>query len=113
MEQNKGRIDEKSKAAFEAAKKVIPGGVNSPVRAFKSVGLTPLFMERGEGSRVYDIDGNVFIDYIASWGPLIMGHTHPEVLEAIKKTAEKGQASVPPRCLKLKWRLWYVSACLL
>ncbi|WP_282941261.1 glutamate-1-semialdehyde 2,1-aminomutase [Paenibacillus sp. RC67] len=90
------RTDEKSAKAFAEAKEVIPGGVNSPVRAFKSVGLTPLFVERGEGSRVYDIDGNEFIDYIGSWGPLIVGHSHPEVVEAIKKTAEKGSSFGAP-----------------
>lgn len=91
-----GRNDQKSAAAFEEAKKYIPGGVNSPVRAFKSVGLTPAFMERGSGSRGYDIDGNEFIDYVGSWGPLIMGHAHPEVIEAIKRTAEKGTSFGAP-----------------
>lgn len=90
------RNDRKSQAAFEEAKKYIPGGVNSPVRAFKSVGLTPAYMERGSGSRVYDIDGNTFIDYVGSWGPLIMGHAHPEVVEAIKRTAEKGTSFGAP-----------------
>lgn len=90
------RNDQKSAAAFEEAKRFIPGGVNSPVRAFKSIGLTPAFIERGEGARVYDIDGNVFLDYVGSWGPLIMGHAHPEVVEAIKKTAEKGTSFGAP-----------------
>ncbi|WP_258881644.1 glutamate-1-semialdehyde 2,1-aminomutase [Paenibacillus sp. sptzw28] len=95
-EYNRKRQDERSKTAFAQAKKVIPGGVNSPVRAFRSVGLTPVFMERGEGCRVYDIDGNSYIDYVASWGPLIMGHAHPEVVEAIKRTAEKGTSFGAP-----------------
>lgn len=86
----------KSAEAFARAKKVIPGGVNSPVRAFKSVGLTPVYMERGAGSRVYDIDGNSYIDYVASWGPLIMGHAHPEVIDALRKTAEKGTSFGAP-----------------
>ncbi|CAH0119146.1 MULTISPECIES: glutamate-1-semialdehyde 2,1-aminomutase [unclassified Paenibacillus] len=90
------RKDERSKAAFAEAKRYIPGGVNSPVRAFKSVGLTPVYMDRGEGSHVYDIDGNRFIDYIASWGPLIMGHAHPEVVEAIQRTAAKGTSFGAP-----------------
>ena len=90
------RIDTKSKLAFERAKKVIPGGVNSPVRAFKSVGLTPVYVERGEGSRIYDIDGNSYIDYILSWGPLIAGHAHPEVVEALAKTAAKGTSFGAP-----------------
>ncbi len=93
---NRVRKDDRSAAAFARAKQVIPGGVNSPVRAFKSVGLTPVYMERGQGSRVYDIDGNSYIDYVASWGPLIMGHAHPEVVEAIKKTAEKGTSFGAP-----------------
>ncbi|GIP39184.1 glutamate-1-semialdehyde 2,1-aminomutase 2 [Paenibacillus sp. J31TS4] len=96
MENNRKRRDERSAAAFAEAKKYIPGGVNSPVRAFKSVGLTPAFLKRGEGARVYDIDGNVFLDYIGSWGPLILGHAHPEVVEAIKQTAELGTSFGAP-----------------
>lgn len=95
-------MDSKSKEAFEQAKRFIPGGVNSPVRAFKSVGLTPVFVERGKGSRIYDIDGNSFIDYIGSWGPLILGHAHPEVLEAIRSTAEKGTSFGAPTELETR-----------
>ncbi|NOV04060.1 glutamate-1-semialdehyde 2,1-aminomutase [Paenibacillus planticolens] len=98
--ENSSRIDTRSSAAFQEAKKIIPGGVNSPVRAFKSVGLTPLFMEKGVGSRVTDIDGNTFIDYVGSWGPLIVGHAHPAVLEAIKATAEKGTSFGAPTLLE-------------
>lgn len=90
------RIDTKSKAAFERAKHVIPGGVNSPVRAFKSVGLTPVYVERGAGSRIYDIDGNSYIDYILSWGPLIAGHAHPEVVRVLGETAAKGTSFGAP-----------------
>src|SRR5690606_40175137 len=90
------RIDTLSKQAFERAKKVIPGGVNSPVRAYKSVGLTPVYVERGEGSRIYDIDGNSYIDYILSWGPLIAGHAHPEVVKALQETAVKGTSFGAP-----------------
>ncbi|WP_270164665.1 glutamate-1-semialdehyde 2,1-aminomutase [Paenibacillus sp. SYP-B4298] len=90
------RKDERSKAAFEKAKQYIPGGVNSPVRAFKSVGLTPVYIDRAAGSRVYDIDGNSYIDYVLSWGPLIMGHAHPEVVEAVKRTAERGTSFGAP-----------------
>ncbi|MDD9269878.1 glutamate-1-semialdehyde 2,1-aminomutase [Paenibacillus sp. GCM10023248] len=97
---NSSRIDTRSAAAFQASKKIIPGGVNSPVRAFKSVGLTPLFMDKGLGSRVTDIDGNTFIDYVGSWGPLIVGHAHPVVLEAIKATAEKGTSFGAPTLLE-------------
>jgi len=93
---SKGRIDTLSKQAFEQAKKVIPGGVNSPVRAYKSVGLTPVYVDRGQGSRIYDIDGNSYIDYILSWGPLIAGHAHPEVVAAIAETAAKGTSFGAP-----------------
>lgn len=81
---------EVSASLFEDANTLFPGGVNSPVRAFKSVGGTPLFMERGAGSRVWDADGNVFIDFCCSWGPLILGHAHPHVTEAIQKTVANG-----------------------
>lgn len=90
------RRDDRSREAFARAKQVLPGGVNSPVRAFKSVGLNPVYMDHGIGSRVYDIDGNSYLDYVGSWGPLIMGHAHPEVIEAIKKTAEKGTSFGAP-----------------
>lgn len=94
------RREEASRAAFEEAKRYIPGGVNSPVRAFKSVGLTPVYVERGEGSRIYDIDGNSFIDYVLSWGPLIMGHAHPEVVQALQETAAKGTSFGAPTLLE-------------
>lgn len=97
---NSRRIDTLSASAFQEAKKYIPGGVNSPVRAFKSVGLTPLFMDHGAGSRVYDIDGNAYLDYIGSWGPLILGHAHPEVIEAVKRTAEKGTSFGAPTLIE-------------
>lgn len=95
-EHSNSRIDKLSSEAFAEAKQYIPGGVNSPVRAFKSVGLTPAFIKRGEGSRIFDIDGNEFIDYVCSWGPLILGHAHPEVVEAIKRTAENGTSFGAP-----------------
>ncbi|MHA0857054.1 glutamate-1-semialdehyde 2,1-aminomutase [Paenibacillus sp. CMAA1364] len=94
------RSEEASKSAFEEAKQYLPGGVNSPVRAFKGVGLTPVYVERGEGSRVYDIDGNSFIDYICSWGPLIMGHAHPEVVSAIRETALHGTSFGAPTLIE-------------
>ncbi|WP_238652103.1 glutamate-1-semialdehyde 2,1-aminomutase [Paenibacillus piscarius] len=94
------RREEASRTAFEEAKQYIPGGVNSPVRAFKSVGLTPVYVERGEGSRIYDIDGNSFIDYVCSWGPLIMGHAHPEVVKALQETAVKGTSFGAPTLME-------------
>lgn len=80
----------KSSAAFREAQKYIPGGVNSPVRAFKAVGRDPLFIERGKGSKIYDIDGNELIDYVCSWGPCILGHAPEPVIEAVKAVCEKG-----------------------
>ncbi|AJS57500.1 glutamate-1-semialdehyde 2,1-aminomutase [Paenibacillus sp. IHBB 10380] len=94
------RKEEASRTAFEEAKQYIPGGVNSPVRAFKSVGLTPIYVERGEGSTIYDIDGNSFIDYVCSWGPLIMGHAHPEVISAIRETALNGTSFGAPTLIE-------------
>ncbi|MCI8342604.1 MAG: glutamate-1-semialdehyde 2,1-aminomutase [Firmicutes bacterium] len=75
---------------FEKSKKLMPGGVNSPVRAFGAVGGTPLFIKSAKGCRVFDEDGNSFIDYVSSWGPAILGHSHERVLEAVKKTVENG-----------------------
>lgn len=75
---------------FERSLKHIPGGVNSPVRAFKSVGGTPLFFKRGQGAYVWDADDKVYIDYVGSWGPLILGHAHPKVVNAVKESAERG-----------------------
>ena len=81
---------DKSSALFERAKKIIPGGVNSPVRAFQSVGSTPRFIKSGSGARVTDVDGKSYIDYIGSWGPMILGHNHPVIREAVIKAAENG-----------------------
>ncbi|MCL6629293.1 MAG: glutamate-1-semialdehyde 2,1-aminomutase [Armatimonadetes bacterium] len=79
-----------SSRLFEESQRYIPGGVNSPVRSFKAVGRGPIFIERGRGSHIWDVDGNEYIDYVCSWGPLILGHAHPAVVEAIMKTAERG-----------------------
>jgi glutamate-1-semialdehyde 2,1-aminomutase len=79
-----------SKALFERAVKVMPGGVNSPVRAFKAVGGNPLFIDRAEGCKIYDADGNGYIDYVSSWGPLILGHNHAAIREAVENAAHKG-----------------------
>lgn len=85
-----------SKRFFEQAKELIPGGVNSPVRAFKSVGLDPIFIHRGKGSKIYDVDGNEYIDYVGSWGPLILGHAHDEVIGAIQATIANGTSFGAP-----------------
>jgi glutamate-1-semialdehyde 2,1-aminomutase len=81
---------QESRALQKSAERLIPGGVNSPVRAFRSVGSDPPFLVRGEGSHVWDADGNRYIDYVGSWGPLILGHSNPEVIEAIVEAARKG-----------------------
>jgi len=91
-----------SKRLFKQAQRYLPGGVDSPVRAFKAVGGTPLFIKRGQGSRLYDEDGNEFIDYVGSWGPLILGHAHPRVVKAIKKAAEYGSSFGAPTELETK-----------
>ncbi len=91
---------EKSAALYEKAQTYFPGGVNSPVRAFRSVGGTPLFIERGKGSRIWDADGNEFIDYCASWGPMISGHAPDSVVEAIRRTVEKGSSFGAPTALE-------------
>ena len=86
----------KSQTAFSQACKYIPGGVNSPVRAFGGVNEGPVFIEKGKGSKIYDIDGSEFIDYVCSWGPLILGHCRGEVIEAVAKAAEKGTSFGAP-----------------
>lgn len=91
-----GRSYVKSKQAFSEAVKLMPGGVNSPVRAFKSVDMDPIFMASGKGATITDIDGNDYIDYVLSWGPLILGHSHPDVVSAIQKVAETGTSFGAP-----------------
>lgn len=86
----------KSKRLYKAAERLMPGGVNSPVRSFRAVGGTPVFIKKAKGARVYDEDGNKYIDYVASWGPLILGHAHPEIVRAIKKAAENGTSYGAP-----------------
>jgi glutamate-1-semialdehyde 2,1-aminomutase len=92
----------RSKELFERAQQSIPGGVNSPVRAFKSVGGTPLFIERAQGAYLYDVDGNRFIDYIASWGPMILGHAWGQVVEAIREYAGYSTSYGAPTELEVK-----------
>ena len=87
---------EKSRAAFARAKQLMPGGVNSPARAFGAVGGEPLFIQRAEGAYLYDIDGNRYIDYIGSWGPMILGHGHPQVVEALEGAIRRGTSYGAP-----------------
>lgn len=93
---------EKSKQLYSEARKYIPGGVNSPVRAMKAVLEQPLFIERGEGSRIYDVDGNEYLDYVCSYGALILGHAHPQVLDAVNSTAQKGTSFGAPHELEIE-----------
>src|SRR5208337_310688 len=89
-----------SRDLYKKALRLMPGGVNSPVRAFKAVGGNPLFISRAKGSKIYDADGNRYIDYVLSWGPLILGHAHPRVVNALKKAAEKGTSYGAPTALE-------------
>ncbi|MFK8112805.1 MAG: glutamate-1-semialdehyde 2,1-aminomutase [Rubripirellula sp.] len=89
-------VGEKSASAFETARQLMPGGVNSPARAFGAVGGSPLFIDRAEGPYLYDIDGRRLIDYIGSWGPMILGHAHPEVIEAVTQAAQRGTSFGAP-----------------
>lgn len=91
---------QRSSSLFAQAKQVIPGGVNSPVRAFNAVGGTPIFLTHAKGAYLFDEDGNTYIDYIASWGPMILGHAHPRVVKAIQERAEKGTSYGIPTALE-------------
>ena len=95
-------MTETSKALFERAINVMPGGVNSPVRAFKAVGGTPLFIDRAEGSKIYDVDGNGYIDYVCSWGPMILGHNSPAIRAAVTNAAQKGMSYGAPTEAEVK-----------
>src|SRR5271154_4298811 len=91
----------RSQELFEQALRYLPGGVNSPVRAFRAVGGTPFFAQRARGARVEDADGNVYIDYVCTWGPSILGHAHPEVIEAVKAAADRGTSFGIPNPLEV------------
>jgi len=91
-----------SEKLFAQAQNFIPGGVNSPVRACRSVGTTPLFIQRAEGSRLFDADGNAYIDYVGSWGPMILGHRHPDVTMAIRNVLERGTSFGAPTDLEIE-----------
>ncbi|SPE41908.1 glutamate-1-semialdehyde aminotransferase (aminomutase) [Candidatus Sulfopaludibacter sp. SbA3] len=92
----------KSRELFRRAQEIIPGGVNSPVRAFKSVGGQPVFVARGEGSHIFDVDGNEYIDYVGSWGPLLLGHRHPEILAALAGALEIGTSFGAPTAQEIE-----------
>jgi len=93
---------DRSLALFSAASRVIPGGVNSPVRAFRSVGGDPLFIQRAAGSRMWDADGNEYIDFVGSWGPMIVGHRHPRVVEAVAEALDRGSSFGAPTELEVR-----------
>jgi glutamate-1-semialdehyde 2,1-aminomutase len=92
----------KSITLYGKALKMIPGGVNSPVRAFKAIGIPPSFVERAKGSKIWDVDGNEYIDYVGSWGPMILGHAHPRVVEALKRVIPKGTSFGAPTPLEVE-----------
>ncbi len=94
-------METRSAGAFAQAKKIIPGGVNSPARAFGAVGGNPLFIDRGAGSRIVDIDGREYIDYVCSWGPLIFGHAHPRVIKAVQEACTRGTSFGAPTQLEI------------
>jgi glutamate-1-semialdehyde 2,1-aminomutase len=91
----------KSIRLYQKAVDLMPGGVNSPVRAFKSIGVPPTFIDRAKGSKIWDVDGNEYIDYVGSWGPMILGHAHPKVIAALKKAAPKGTSFGAPTPLEV------------
>src|SRR5512144_1288712 len=91
----------KSVSLFQEAQTLLPGGVDSPVRAFRAVGGQPLFIDCGQGPYLFDVDGNCYIDYVLSWGPLITGHAHPKVVKAIQKAAVKGTSFGAPSPLEI------------
>tara|TARA_B100000035_G_scaffold101513_2_gene86107 strand:+ start:3200 stop:4495 length:1296 start_codon:yes stop_codon:yes gene_type:complete len=102
-------INDRSKKLFEEAKKVIPGGVNSPVRAFKSVGGTPVFIKNAKGAYLFDEDNNKYIDFISSWGPMIIGHAHPEIIKAVNEQSNNGTSYGIPTELETKMAQLVVS----
>jgi glutamate-1-semialdehyde 2,1-aminomutase len=95
-------IRKKSIGLYHRALEMIPGGVNSPVRAFKAIGIPPTFMERAKGSKIFDVDGNEYIDYVGSWGPMILGHAHPKIVAALKKAIPKGTSYGAPTPLEVE-----------
>src|SRR5580692_8142700 len=95
--------DPTSRALFARAQRVIPGGVNSPVRAFRAVGGEPVFIARGEGAYLFGADGKKYVDYVGSWGPLILGHAHPDIVRAIGEAAARGTTFGAPTSLEVDY----------
>lgn len=92
----------KSIGYYRRALELIPGGVNSPVRAFKAIGIPPVFIDRARGAKIWDVDGNEYVDYVGSWGPMIMGHAHPRIVSALKKAAPRGTSFGAPTPLEVE-----------
>lgn len=103
-------MGEKSERLFRAAQEIIPGGVNSPVRAYRAVGGEPPFIVRASGSKIYDVDGNEYIDYVCSWGPMILGHAHPRVVEALREAVGRGTSYGAPTELEVEMARLVVEA---
>ena len=101
---------DRSRQLFEASRLLMPGGVNSPVRAFQAVGGDPLVFAYGRGPRLFDVDGNQYIDYVLSWGPLILGHAHPVVVEVLQRAAERGTSFGAPTELEAEMARLVVEA---
>lgn len=99
----------RSSELFTAAQQHIPGGVNSPVRAFSGVGGDPVFFKKAKGAYVYDEDGNQYIDYVGSWGPMIVGHAHPDVLKSVQDVMQNGLSFGARPNLKRKWLIKFVN----
>jgi glutamate-1-semialdehyde 2,1-aminomutase len=99
-----------SEQLFKQAQRYIPGGVNSPVRAFRAVGGTPLFIQRAQGARIWDVDNKEYIDYVASWGPMIVGHAHPRVVQALQRAVERGTSYGAPTALEVELAVLIVEA---
>jgi glutamate-1-semialdehyde 2,1-aminomutase len=95
----------RSHALYQEAQTLLPGGVNSPVRAYRGVGGEPVFIERAQGPYLYDVDGNRYLDYVQSWGPMILGHCYPSVVEAVVE-ASGALVLVRPRRLRANWQSW-------
>ena len=102
----------KSEKAFDEAKRYMPGGVNSPVRSYRSVGSNPPFISSASGSRIYDIDNNEYIDYVLSWGPMILGHANPEVVASLQEAIPRGTSYGALRKSKPSCHLWKWSVSL-
>src|SRR5262245_32208650 len=100
----------RSEELFNRAQRVIPGGVNSPVRAFRAVGRSPLFIREAAGAHITDADGNTYIDYVGSWGPMIVGHAHPAVIESIRQAAARGTSYGAPTELEIELAREIISA---